>query len=275
MINKISFSFMTDMVDYLEGELCGNIIREKWVNDRLIELDSDAAELGTYFEWYFTLLVTGKGSLPKNGQVPQRKMYANGSKPLVDYSRAENNALRLKGYFENMGLKIISAGKKITKGRFEGTIDLICECTKDVDFGNGTKWATGLIIVIDLKYSGLIEDRWKKFGWSGMLEPGAHIQKMYHGKQAKQYHHLTGFRFHFLIMSSTNENDVLFLEVPMHEDYLIDDHIKEGNMLFEKFEFEAKIGFEARPEISVCNACPLKAECKDKHTFPNPKTVTI
>jgi hypothetical protein len=274
MIKKISFSFMTDMVDYLEGGLCGNIIQEKWVNDRLIELDSDAAELGTYFEYYFTLLVTGKGSLPKNGKIPERKMYKDGSKPLSEYARAEKNAVRLKDYFEKMGLKIIAAGKKITKGRFEGTIDLICECTKSINFGQ-MEWIEGSHVVIDIKYSGLIEDKWKQFGWAGMLQPGPHIQKDYHGKQAKQYHHLTDLPFYFLVCSSTNETDITLLHLPMQEDYLIDEHIKEGNSLFEKFEFEAKIGFEARPEISACNKCPLKDECKDRHTFPNPKIVTI
>jgi hypothetical protein len=291
MKSKISFSLMDDMLEYQGGRLCGNIVREKWVNDRLIELDSEAATLGCYFEYYFTLLMTGKGSLPKNGQVPERKMYKDGSKPLAKYELAEKNALRLKGYFEDMGLKIISAGKTLILGRFEGTIDLIVECTKSLHFSfDGEQWNynpdaiapsspsitwdVGDHLVIDLKYSGLLDDKWDRYGWKGMLSAEEHIQKKYHGMQAIQYHYITKLPFYFMVVSSTNENDIDLFHVEISKEQ-IETYIALGNQLYKNFEFEASIGFEARPEISRCNACPLREECKDKHTYPNPKIVNL
>lgn len=261
MTSKITFSFMSDMVDYYAEKLCGNIVREKWVNDRLIELDSDAAELGCYFEYYFTLLVTGKGSLPKNGLVPQRKMYKDGSKPLAPYALAEVNAKRLKGYFEKMGIKVLSAGRKVTKGKFQGTLDLVVEME-------------GKTMIFDLKYSGLLDNKWEKFGWGAMLFEGDNTQKSYHGMQAKQYSFLMDLPFAFVVVSSTNEYDMeMFLVANALENQ--QEHIDMGNHLFEKFKFDASIGFDARPDLSTCNKCPLRGECTDKYEYPRFKEVVL
>lgn len=269
---KISQSFIKDAVKYFSGDLCGNIMRERWVHDRLLDTDSKAMHLGAYFEFQFTLLMTGKGSLPKNGEIPDPVTTQKGEKT-ADYKRADANALRLQRYFGDMGLNILHAGKKLTKGRFEGTIDLICECQKEIIFGTfNIVWRVGDIIVIDLKYSGLIDDNWNPMGWGIMTRPGDNAQKDHHGIQAKQYSMVTGYPFYYLIMPPSNEEDILFLHVPVSEE-MISDHVKGGNALMEKFEFEMQMGFEPRPEIKRCNACPLKAACTDKHTFPHPLTV--
>jgi hypothetical protein len=271
---KISQSFIKNAVEYFSGDLCGNIMRERWVKGRLLEMDSKAMHLGSYFEYQFTMLMLGVGSVPKNGQIPMPVTTKAGEKT-ADYKRADANALRLQGYFERMGLKILSAGKKLTKGKFEGTIDLICECQKEVVFGSfDLVWRVGDIIVIDLKYSGLIDNAWEPMGWGAMTRAGSNAQKDHHGIQAKQYHFITGFPFYYLIMAPSNEEDILLLHVPVSEE-MLDDHVKGGNALLEKFEFEAQMGFEARPEFTRCNACPLKGECKDKHTFPHPVTVEL
>lgn len=276
MIKNITQSFMKDMEDYLNGDLCGNIIQERWVNDVLIDLDSDAAELGCYFEYRLTLLITGKGSLPKNGKIPEAQWYQSGKKMLSDYERCHVNVDRVIAYLDKMGLKIIEAGVKRLVDNFEGTIDLICECTKDVVFEDGSTWKIGDIIVIDLKYSGLIEDKWNRLGWGGMQKDGPHIQKYYHGKQAVQYYYVSGgLPFYFLVVSSTNENDILLLCVPAAYQ-MLESHISHGNWLYREFEFIASTtGFEARPSISGCNKCPIKENCADKHVFPHPKTVIL
>jgi len=275
MIQRITQSFMLDMRDYLAGNLCGNIVKEKWVNDQLIELDSDSADLGCYFEYILTekILGPGKGTLPKNGKIPKCGMYANGKQRLEPYERAHKNADRVIAYLNEMGLEVVSAGKKLVKGNREGTLDLICRCTKDITFHDGSTWKIGDEITIDLKYSGLIADKWSRFGWAGMLEEGPHLQKIYHGTQAIQYHYIGGGRkFYFLVVSSKNEEDILFIYVPITES-ATNDHLAEGNALYEKFQFIAGInGFTPRPDVAVCNSCQIKENCKDRHTYPHPKT---
>lgn len=276
MIKNITQSFIKDMEDYLNGHLCGNIIKTRWVDDVLINLDSDSADLGCYFEYRLTFLLTGKGSLPKDGIVPEAGMYKNGKQMLAPYELCHINVDRTISYFKEMGIKIIQAGVKQQKDNFEGTIDLICECTKEIKFEDGSTWNIGDVIVIDLKYSGLIDDKWSKFGWDGLLHQGAHIQKDFHGKQAKQYHFVTErLPFYFLVVSSKNENDILFIHVSV-TDEMIQEHINHGNWLYREFEFLANTtGFEARPSLSECNECKIRSTCADKHIFPHPKTISL
>lgn len=273
MVKKITQSLIKDCIKYFSGNLCGNIMRERWVKGRLL-MDGHAMSLGSYFEFQFTLLMTGVGSLPKNGKTPVATLTQKGEKT-ADYKRADANALRLQRYFGEMGLNILHAGKKLTQGRFEGTIDLICQVSDLKTFDGGITWQKGDIIVIDLKYSGLIDDNWNAMGWGAMTRAGSNAQKDHHGIQAKQYFLVSkGMPFYYLIMPPSNEEDILFLHVPVTAE-MVEDHMKGGNALLEKFEFEAQMGFEARPELMRCNACPLKAECKDKHTFPHPITVEL
>ncbi len=275
MIKNITQSFMIDMEDYLNGEQCGNILQKRWVEDILIDLDSDAAELGCYFEYRLTLLLTGKGSLPKDGHVPEPGMYKNGKQMLEPYERCHRNIDRVKAYLDKMGLNVLEAGIKKQRDNFEGTIDLICECTKEIKFEDGSMWNIGDVIIIDLKYSALIDDKWNRLGWAGMLQSGPHVQKDHHGKQAIQYHFVSDeYPFYFLVTSSTNENDISLLHVPVTQEQ-IERHISHGNWLYKEFEFLAGIGFEARPSISRCNKCPIREGCADKHTFPHPKTVIL
>lgn len=243
------------------------------MNDRLFE-GSKSMKEGAYFEYYFTLLLTGKGSLPKDGKIPKREMYKDGSKPLAEYARAEANAKRLVEYFNGMGIKVVSAGVRQTDGKYEGTIDLICEATKEIKFADGSTWNIGFRFVIDLKYSGLLDDKWNKMGWGGMLQPGYHIQKEHHKIQATHYHMITKLPFYYLVVSSKNETDLLFLYIPVSEQ-MIKDHIEVANNNYDYFEFISGVGFEPRPSISRCNDCPLRAECTDKHTFPHPITIEI
>lgn len=267
MIKRISQSFTKDMLDYQAGELCGNMVKARWVDDRLFP-GSDAMALGAYFEYQFTLLMTGVGTLPKDGKIPMAKMMVSGKDKLAPYRTADANVRHLKDYFEEMGLKIVSAGKRLTKGRFDGTLDLICEVTKNRTF-NPSTWNIGDKIIIDLKYSGLLDDKWNKMGWAQLSMPGPQVQKDYHRIQATQYSYIGNLPFYYLVMSSTNETDIRMFDMPPPRDEF-HEHLTRGNRLFEDFEFGVGAGFTPYPEISRCNDCPLKKECPDKHTFPHP-----
>jgi len=279
-MKKITQSFIIEMRDYLNGGSCGHIIREKWINDRLLGEGSKAVKLGAYFEYIFTemMLGKGKGSLPKDGKIPQPEMMASGKDMLAPYRLAHVNAERLKNYFDLMGIKILSAGERLTKGKFEGTLDLICQATKDISWSNGMKWLSGYRFVTDLKYAGTIDDKWSPYGWGQMTidYQGSFIspQKAIHGTQAIQYHYITGLPFYFMVISSTNDIDVKFFKVEVTKDHTTK-HIAEGNDLFEKLKFYNEIGWEPRPEISKCAECPLKIACNDKAIYPQIEIVNL
>lgn len=284
MVERITQSFIKDMRDYFSGSLCGNIVRERWVNDRLLD-DPDkepgSMELGAYFEFLLS------GAIPKNGRAPvpqymPSKIKSNGDTTVglgikdmyADYRKAHKAAELITGYLKDMGLKIVGVSVKRDKGRFTGVLDLVCEV---VELKHGFTWNVGDKIAIDTKYSGLVGDGKhvkNKHGWQW-----SNIQKEYHGTQAKQYHMISGYPFYFLVTQSNQEEAetpiVQFFHVPVDE-FMIEQHVIEANDLYTKFEFYARItGFEVRPGLNKCRKCPLFKECPDKQMYPIPEVVNL
>lgn len=283
MINWISQSFMVSMREYLAGTYCGNLIKVKYVDGRLLNDQSESMSEGTYFEFCAT------GAVPKNGQVPMPKFMASAIKSnkgstegltdkdmYAEYRIAKKTAEQLRGCMAAMGLRMVHVGKKLTLGRFNGTLDLIVEATRDITFVNDQEtisWKAGDQFIIDLKYSGLLYDRWSKFGWEW-----SNIQKEFHGTQAIQYHYIGKMPFYFWVTSPPkkegDEADMKIFRVPIDQD-LIEAHIKEGNKLLEELEYHARIGLVPRPSMNKCMKCVLRAECSDKHEFPRPETISL
>ena len=291
-MKKISQSFIVDMRNYVVGGSCGHIIRERWINGKLLDEGTKSMNLGAYFEFIFTKAMTGTGSLPKNGKEPIPEYYAAYRKEIqaaitakhvraalpsdmmAPYQLAHTNSERLQQYFKEMGIKILKAGRTLTRGKFEGTIDLICEATKQIKWANGDIWKIGYQFVIDLKYVGTIEDRWQPYGWAALKLDGDNEQKRIHGTQAKQYHYIIGLPFYFMVVSSTNEVDVKFFKIEITPEQ-VEKHLVEGLDLAEKLVFYDEIGLEPRPDIVKCLECPLKATCADKATYPQIETITV
>lgn len=283
---------MQEMRDYQAGGGCGHVMIARWRDGKLTDRDEEddpgAIELGQYFEFILS------GALPKSGVVPKPQYMStaikkNGNKTdglgvadmYAEYRLAHTNADRVRRYLQRMRLKVVHVGKKLTKGRFEGTMDLIVEVQGedgqqpgDVarEFANGIVWRVGDLLVIDLKYSGMLNkgDRRNKHGWQW-----SDVQKEYHGTQAIQYHFVSGLPFYFLVTSNSNEEDCELFYIPITQ-RMIDNHISEGNHLVEKFEFYLEVGLlEPRPSLKKCTGCPLKETCEDKHTFPHPVIVDL
>jgi hypothetical protein len=295
MINKISQSFIKDARQYFEGDECGLILKAKYADEREIvdqetEEDPGAKELGSYIEFMVT------GAIPRNGKIPVAQyMPSDPKKMTAEYRLATINAKRIVAYLSSMGLKVIKANWKIDKGRFTGTIDIVVEFIgyrkpgpplapitdsplTDLEFDNGIVWHIGDRFVIDMKYSGLMGDKapWgNKFGWKW-----SPVQKKYHGTQAKQYTFLSGMPVYFLVTQSNNKegtiSEIRLFYTPVDE-FMIEQHISEGNALFDKFTkmVETGLGLIPRPSLVRCSACPLKLECTYQHTFPNPELIDL
>jgi hypothetical protein len=287
MVERISQSMITTMQSYLAEEECGNIVEYQYVQGKLVNYESKQMALGSYFEFILT------GALPKSGRIPRPRYMKSAVKKFaakdlkvehmtVDYRRAHFNAEQVMGFFLLMGLEVVKSGQRVTKGRFEGTIDIIAKCTRNITFDSGCKWVEGELIVIDVKYSGLLYNKWEKLGWAW-----SDIQKEYHGKQAIQYHFLTGFKFHFLVISNTNEQitdeeedddfelpDIKFFYTPIDQ-HMVDKHLALGNTMHDQLKHHSELGFIPRPSYKKCSKCPLKDNCNDKHLFPHVEEVDL
>lgn len=263
MLKKITQSFIKDMREYLEpvSSLCGHFMRYKWIEGKLLE-GSKEMKLGSYVEFKVT------GALPKDKREPFPERTQSG-KLTADYERAIENIKRIIMYFESMGFVQIQAGRTLHSGRFSGTIDVIMRATRTIKFDTGVVIKKDEEIIIDMKYSGMINERWNKHGWVWTDE-----QKKYHGTQAIQYHYIGKRRFFFLVCSSKNTTDLKFFEVDVTDrDTTL--HIDEANDLFGHFEIISQKGFEPRPSVSMCTDCILRNGCKDRHDYPHPILITL
>jgi hypothetical protein len=279
MIERITQSFMKAMREYLNGEGCGNLLKASWVDDRILENEEPGQmEIGSYYEFvaFGTLPKSGKVQpLYKKASIAKNGNSTNGLGPndmLKPYRLAHVRGTRLRALLLKMGLEVVVTNKRSVKGRFEGTIDLVCRVTRTIKF-DGIKFEPGQLIVIDLKFSGLLGDKVNKknkHGWQWTRE-----QKEYHGTQAKQYSFLESLPFFFLVESSGDDEHIEMFHTPVTQD-MIDSHISEGNYLMDRFKFWVSAEMLiARPSLKKCSSCPLKDECKDRQEIPVPKLIDL
>lgn len=268
----ISQSFIKDMRSYLAGTTCGQVIQFKYVSKDYPDSPTAAMKLGSYFEYILT------GALTRDGKVPQpeymvtplkKNGYNTEGLTVADmyegYRRAHVNAVKVKEYFKTMKIEILHVGQRVEKdGKYEGHLDVIA-------------LYNGELIIIDIKYSGLIEDKWSEHGWAWIKNPndGLH-QRKYHGTQAIHYKFLKdGIPYYFLVVDSSNDDgNVLFARIDV-DDFATEQHIIEADELYKKFDFFSKTGFNLYPELKRCSECPLKDSCEYKSTFPKTEVVLI
>lgn len=271
--------------EYIDGGGCGVMLREQYINGRIFDTASAAMRLGMYFEYILT------GAKPKDGKVPEAvymisKIKANkgttvglGVADMYEpYRMAHENRDKVLEQWGNMGLEIfdplkskgLTAGVRLTKGRYEGTIDVPLVAVRDIEFADGFKLKKGDVIIVDIKYSGLADDKWSVHGWQWTPD-----QKRYHGTQAKQYHFLTGLPMFFMIVDPGGKYVKWFRCVI--DQAAIQRHIEEGNQLYKRLvDLHTDDVLEPRPEYNKCQACPLLSEgCSHAHWFPHPIEINL
>lgn len=286
-VMRISQSLMKSVRDYLDGGACGVMIREQYIKGRLFDAPSKSMKLGIYFEYILT------GALPKSGITPQPEFMktpvnANvkagrdrfdglGIKDMYEpYREAHENAAKVKAMWVEMGLEIALdkegrplVGWRITKGRHEGTIDVVLRATRDIKFSDGFSLKEGDLISGDIKYSGLKDDKWSVHGWQR-----TDIQKIYHGTQAKEYKYLSSLDSTFWVVDPKGKY-VLFFWCIIDQS-AIEAHLEEANELHKRLIELDEIGMlEPRPEFNKCADCALFDECVHKHTFPHPVAMDL
>jgi hypothetical protein len=247
---NISQSLIKAYNDYLNENLCGIVFEKQYLTKEIESDPSEAMKLGHFFEYQAT------GALPRNGVEPKPVLLKDAKTMSVEYRRAAKQALNFQGYCKKLGITVLSTGKKIVKDGAEGTLDIIA----------GYK---GKEVVIDLKYSGLLYDKWNDLGWDINALP--YKEKIM--IQSVHYTYLTdGMPFYFWVFSSTNEDDCELIHVNIDPDV-----IKAHPIIIEKtrgmIEIDMEMGFNPYPELVRCKKCPLFDECQYKVETPIIKEV--
>lgn len=248
---NISKSFLLSYLDYCHGKECGIRWSAIHIDKRIKTEPTDAMMLGKYFEYKAT------GYYNESEGEPKAKLKRDGNLT-AEYERAEMQAMNFKEYCKEMGIEILEVGKRIVKDNCSLVLDVVA-------------MYKGREVIIDLKYTGKLHDKWDDNGWS--LDSFEY--KNAHHIQPIHYSYMTGLPFYYFVFSSTN-NDCEFFEVKMEQPITNEIHETRIQSVRKRIDIEQTTGgFIPRPTLKRCSSCQLMNECIYASKSPEPKQVFI
>lgn len=247
----ISQSDIKSWINYKQEKECGLLTRAKLFGEVLTE-PTESQQLGIWFEYQCT------GALPKSKVVPEAPLLKSGKLP-VAYERMQVQVDRFHKIMGKYGFKIVEVGKYLEFGVLHGTVDIIAE--KD-----------GKICFIDLKTSGLLNDKWSEYGWAEekIEEKNGHAMQVIHYKALGMLEYGYEPDFYFFVFSNTNDYDSTIYKTDVDAERM-ENHILLARHILADISCEKD--WKAMPSISNCIDCPLKATCKQFTDVPTIKQV--
>lgn len=247
---------MKAYVDYLNEKQCGILFKANYI-DKDPEArtpPTDAMKAGIYFEWLCT------GALPKSGEVPEPEIAYKGTnreKLSAPYERAQKSAEVFKSIIQHYGIKILDKGVYLDAPDMDGVADILAE------------W-DGEQVLIDLKYSGLIDDKWNELGWdleSLHLKDSIMIQGVHYKILAEKMWGINDIPFYYFVFSTQDPNNVKIIRQEVDESRK-QAHIVAVNNVMGKITKDLEYGFKALPSLSRCSTCPIAHKCQHKVDYP-------
>lgn len=260
---KISQSFMKLFASYKNGDECGLVVKAKYI-DGLSSPPTDAMRLGQYFEYMAT------GALPAHGDgtPPEADMVYKGKpneKLAAPYQRAFESAEYFKAMVKALGIEILEVGSyyESDKNNMCGTADLL------------VKW-NDRTCIIDLKYTGLIDDKWSEMGWhedfieqkDQILVQAVHYKSLVEESLGEEV------PFYFWVFNSQDPLDVKIYEIVVDaskkEQHMV--AVQNTHTLFER-ELNSAEPWKPMPSLRRCNKCFLQESCEYRALLPDVKQV--
>lgn len=246
---------MKSYVDYLNQKECGVLFKANYI-DKDPEAQrppSDAMKVGIYFEYLCT------GALPKSGQIPEPEMVYKGTareKMSAPYERAIQSAEIFKNIISQYGIKIKSVGLNLESPEYgmSGVVDIHAE------------W-NGKDCFIDLKYSGLIDDKWNEMGWdteSLHMKDSLMIQGVHYKILAREVLGIDDIPFYYFVFSSQDPNNVKIILQEVEESRIASHVVAVGNVITKL----SSDRFSPLPSLVRCSNCPIYNKCPHKVDYP-------
>jgi hypothetical protein len=254
----ISQSLMKDLQKYFLKKECGLVLKAKYIENKNFG-SSEAMLLGQYFEYMAT------GQLPKFGNVPKPKVVYEGKpneKLSEPYQRAFASSNFCKVILEKLGLEIISTGERLEHNDANGTLDLL------------VRW-DGRLCIIDLKYSGLLDNRWDERGWDfdTLHEKESLMIQAVHYKWLAESIYQEPVDFYFFLFSTQNPSDVRIAKVEIDSMKTLK-HIEDVKLAKDIWtKMKATDNFKARPTLARCSECALNETCPERALLPTITTI--
>ena len=258
-IPKISQSLIKALAKYRNDEECGLIIDHIYIKGQWLP-SSKAQELGNYFEYICT------GGLPRDKHIPEPVLLKSG-KPSIDYARMDKQKENFEAMMYEYGFEIEHTGYEFTNPKYSGIADIIA---KDVNNKNQR-------VIIDIKTSGLINDKWSPYGWAdeSIEEKWDLLLQAIHYKMLAKYEWgIEDIPFYFFVFSTKNENDCKAFEIIVDESTRFQ-HTNNLANIKTYLDSQLENGFKPKPKYSRCQSCGLADTCLHKVNVPIPQKVFI
>jgi hypothetical protein len=267
----INQSMVKDLAKYRKEELCGLIFNNKWILHQYGK-GTKSNNLGHYFEYLCTgALAKGESEAPKPDTTKKGELTA-------DFKVAQQQAVYFKEVIAKYGIQLLTAGEKvIADDQWVGTLDIKArwdELFKDGGMIEPDPNNPENTVIIDLKYSGLLEDKWSDFGWHLDFLPKKEGTML----QAKHYKFLFwkkyGYNppFFFFVFDSKEVGsckliyvDIDVIDLQQHEVFL---HKAKAYL-----ERQLDLGFQPKPKYDQCKNCAYNQWCQFKKDVPPILTV--
>lgn len=255
---KISQSMMKSYSDYVKylkyrngKKECGLLFKAKYIDKTVESAPSAAMKEGIYFEYLAT------GSLPRNGIVPIPERTAKGELT-TNYQRIVKAADFFKKIIKHYGIKILKVGYVVSTDTMTGIIDIWAEW-------NGEK------VIIDLKYSGLLDDKWNELGWeieSLNMKDSLMIQGVHYKILVRDKHGIEDVPFYYFVFNSKDETDMKIIRQNIDPDRF-EAHKETVLKMKSQIEYDLRNNsFVALPDYRICKDCPINSTCKFRYEYP-------
>ncbi len=263
---KISQSLMKEFKKYMfakggsstykltDGNYCGLLFKAKYVDKSVFIEPTDSMKEGIYFEYLAT------GVVPRSGIIPEPEKTQKGE-PTAAYKKTIAAANFFKSIIDHYKIKILEVGYRLETEDTVAVLDILAE------------W-DGEPCIIDLKYTGLFNDKWSELGWNNEnlpLKENIMIQGL-HFKYVVREIMGMDMPFYYFVFNSKDSEEMKIIKQENDEDQY-EQHKADIIRVKELLQKEIENGFTALPYYKNCNSCPLKENCTEKEEFPIPTTI--
>lgn len=263
-IPKLSQSLIKQLYKYKMKEECGLRIEASYIN-QINFPSTDAQELGNYFEYIAT------GQLPRDKHIPEPKKLKTG-KLSLDYARMEAQKENFIEAMQRNRFEIEKTGFEFTNPKYSGIADIIA-----LDKNVKSKVVNNRRIIIDLKTTGLINDKWTSYGWADeSIEEkwDLLIQAVHYKMLAKYEWGIDDIPFYFMVFSTKNDWEYKIFKIEVDESTKQQHYMNLKNIK-SFLDQIMKSGWKAYPNYKVCRNCPLSITCSSYQDSPKIQQVWI
>lgn len=248
-VPKISQSLMKAFYNYKEKKFCGKLFYEQYVAKTIDSIPTESMLLGIFFEY------TATGQLPRTGITPVPSYNSKGQLTEA-YKRATESAEFFKKIIDKYNIKILSTGEILENEIANGITDIIA------------MW-DGRKCIIDLKYSGLLENKWDEMGWEleNLIFKDKILIQPVHYKWLYRAIYNEDIDFYFFVFDSKDSANAKIIKINVDEDKIAANSIA-VNQTRKKLIDEIENGFIAYPDLNKCKNCPINYRCDKKVELP-------